>query len=160
MNYLKENRERVAAFFAILLIFAIPVASCNLNQNAKSLNLAPIPFEFLADSDLIKHLAVEELTGEWANEVSARGGEGVLVTYQPATGEPSIFMGVYFFPEEAFIAAQNPNEPPMFGSEVTKKDGKILAIAGPHDSMFDPATQDGQNINRLYELIYLPESYR
>lgn len=160
MKYILENKDRIAAFFAVLLIFSIPVASCNLNENNNSLNLAPIPYEFLADEDLIKHLAVEELTGEWASEVTSRGGEGVLVTYQPEIGEPSIFMGVYYFPEAAFLAAQNPNEPPMFGSEVINKDEKILAIAGPHDSMFDPATQDGQNINRLYELIYLPESYR
>lgn len=160
MGIFNKRRYRIVIILIYVLFLTIGISACSVNENSNRLNLAPIPYEFLADEDLIKHLAVEELTGEWANEVTSRGGEGVLVTYQPEIGEPSIFMGVYYFPEAAFLAAQNPNEPPMFGFEVINKDGKILAIAGPHDSMFDPATTDGQNINRLYELIYLPESYR
>jgi len=160
MKYLKKNKERILTFFSIMIIFAIPVAACTANESNTSLELGEIPYEFLAEADLIERLEIEELTGDWAKEVQSRAGKGVLVTYRPEENEPTIFMGVYYFPKAAFDAAQNPNEPPMFGSEVIREDGMVLAIAGPHDSIFDPATTDGKNINRLYELIYLPESYR
>jgi hypothetical protein len=161
MKYLKNFKERIAAFFAILIIIAIPIGACKANQSNISLNLDPIPYEFLATENLIERLEVEELTtGDWAADLRSRNGEGVLVMYRPSAGEPSILMGVYIFPEKEFDAAQNPNEPPPFGSEVIRDKGKVLAIAGPHDTIFDPATDDGKNIIALNELIYLPESYR
>ena len=70
-----------------------------------------------------------------------------------------IFAGIYYTPEERFDAAKNPNEPPMFGQEVSRKDGFVLSVAGSQDSIFEPFTVDGKNITTLYEEIYKKDTY-
>lgn len=82
-----------------------------------------------------------------------------MVYYQPAEGSRAILMSVYYFPAEKFDAAQNPNEPPSFGREVIRKDGKILSVAGPQDIIFEPDTEDSRNVIASNDLIYDPENY-
>jgi hypothetical protein len=62
-------------------------------------------------------------------------------------------------PEDKFDAAANPNEPPLFGTEVSRKDGYVLAVQGPQDSIFEPFTPDGKNITTLYEELYKKSTY-
>ena len=59
---------------------------------------------------------------------------------------------------EAQAAAAN-NEPPIYGTEIARADGRVLAVAGPQDSIYDPGTDDGKNISLLYDALYDPESY-
>jgi hypothetical protein len=47
----------------------------------------------------------------------------------------------------------------MFGQEVSRKDGFVLSVAGPQDSIFEPFTPDGKNITTLYEEIYKKSTY-
>jgi hypothetical protein len=47
----------------------------------------------------------------------------------------------------------------LFGTEVSRKDGYVLAVAGPQDSIFEPFTPDGKNITTLYEELYKKSSY-
>ena len=70
------------------------------------------------------------------------------------------FAGVYYFGKADFDKAQNPNEPPLYGSKVIEENEMVLAIAGPQDSIFDPESQDGKNSMALYELIYDPKSFK
>jgi hypothetical protein len=79
--------------------------------------------------------------------------------YQAENENNHIFAGIYDTPEERFDAAKNPNEPPMFGQEVSRKDGFVLSVAGPQDSIFEPFTPDGKNITTLYEEIYKKSTY-
>ncbi len=135
------------------------LAACSLTQ-AGMVDLAPVPFSFHPPSGLESKLSVEPMTGDWADAVFASGVESaVTVTYTPDEGQTAILMGVYYMPELVFDGAANPNEPPLYGSEVARADGYVLAVAGPQDSMYDPESQDGKNIGVLYDALYDPESY-
>jgi hypothetical protein len=81
------------------------------------------------------------------------------VTYTPEQGDPTILMGVYYMPESVFDESVNPNEPPLYGSEVARANGYVLSVAGPQDSIYDSESPDGVNIGLLYDALYDPESY-
>ena len=140
-------------------IAAAVLSACSLTQ-AGMVDLDPVPYSFHPPSGLETKLSVEPMTGEWADQAYASGvTSAVTVTYTPDEGDPAILMGVYFMPESVFDGAVNPNEPPLYGSEVARADGNVLAVAGPQDSMFDSESEDGKNIGLLYEALYDPESY-
>jgi hypothetical protein len=150
---MKLFRVLIAGFAALVL------AGCSLSMTGM-VDLDPVPYSFHPPSGLDSKLTVEPMTGEWADEVFAAGvTKAATVTYTPEEGDPVILMGVYFMPESVFDAAANPNEPPLYGSEVARADGNVLAVAGPQDSMFDSESEDGKNIGLLYEALYDPESY-
>ncbi len=125
-----------------------------------SLSLAPVPYTMAVPESIISRLSVSSLTGPYG-EVAQQAGAVAATTvyYTPGSGQPSIFMTAYYFPAEAFDAAQNPQEPPPFGQPVIRSQGHVLSIAGPTDMMFDPSSEDGRNINTLYDLIYQSETY-
>jgi len=126
----------------------------------RTISLAPVPYELQLPEEIARNLSVEAISGDWAKEVERWGGEAAsLVYYQPAEGSRSILMSVYYFPADKFDAAQNPNEPPSFGREVIRKDGKVLSVAGPQDTIFDAGTVDAKNVVASNALIYEPENY-
>ena len=142
------------------LVSALMLAGCTSAPSA--LELPDIPMQWAVPTDLLPRLAATPLTrqdGEFAASIYDAGGtSAVTVTYKPTTGAaPSILMTVFWFPTAAFEAAQNPNEPPRFGTKVVERDGQVLAVAGPTDAMFDG--EDGKAITRLYELMYNPSSW-
>lgn len=124
------------------------------------LSLAPVPYDLKLPEAITRHLSTGPLTGPFADAVKAAGAEAsTLVYYQPETGEKTILLSVYYFPSGKFDAAQKPDEPPMFGQEVSRKGGMVLSVAGPHDTIYDPDTRDGQNVIAASGLIYAPEAY-
>ena len=140
-------------------IAAAVLAGCSLSMSGM-VDLDPVPYSFHPPNGLESKLSVEPMKGDWASEVFAAGVESaVTVTYTPDEGQTAILMGAYYMPESVFDGAVNPNEPPLYGSEVARADGYVLAVAGPQDSMYDPESEDGKNIGLLYEALYDPESY-
>ena len=140
-------------------IAAAVLAGCSLSTTGM-VDLNPVPYSFHPPMGLESQLSVQPMTGDWASEVFAAGVESaVTVTYTPDEGQPAILMGVYYMPETVFDGAANPNEPPLYGSEVARADGYVLSVAGPQDSIYDPESQDGKNIGLLYDALYDPESY-
>jgi hypothetical protein len=140
-------------------IAAAVLAGCSLSMSGM-VDLDPVPYSFHPPNGLESKLSVEPMKGDWASEVFAAGVESaVTVTYTPDEGQTAILMGAYYMPESVFDGAANPNEPPLYGSEVARADGYVLAVAGPQDSMYDPESEDGKNIGLLYEALYDPESY-
>jgi hypothetical protein len=126
----------------------------------RSISLAPVPYELRLPSEIAEKLSVEAISGEWAEEVKKWGADAAsLVYYQPAEGSRTILMSVYYFPSEKFDAAQNPNEPPSFGREVIRKDGKVLSVTGPQDTIFDAETLDAKNVVASNYVIYEPDNY-
>ena len=126
----------------------------------KNISLAPVPYELRLPSEIAEKLSVEAISGSWAEEVMKWGADAAsVVYYQPSQGRRAILMSVYYFPAEKFDAAQNPNEPPSFGQEVIRKDGKVLSVAGPQDIIFEPDTQDSRDVIASNDLIYDPENY-
>jgi hypothetical protein len=149
---------KVSRALAVGIVTAV-LAGCSLSMTGM-VDLDPVPFSFHPPAGLEAKLSVESMTGQWADEAFAAGVESFsYVIYTPDEGDPAILMGVYFMPESVFDGAANPNEPPMYGSEVARADGNVLAVAGPQDSMYDPESEDGKNIGLLYEALYDPESY-
>jgi hypothetical protein len=148
--------KRLTATAALMVLTALPATA-----ETKPLPLAPVPYELLLPAEITSHLSTEPLTGPWAEEpVTAGAVASTLVMYTPETGQKSILMGVYYFPEAKFDAAQNPDEPPPFGKAVIREGGMVLSIAGPQDTIFDPETQDGKNVVAASGLVYAPETYR
>ena len=140
-------------------IAAAVLAGCSMSMSGM-VDLDPVPYSFHPPNGLESKLSVEPMKGDWASEVFAAGVESaVTVTYTPDEGQTAILMGAYYMPESVFDGAANPNEPPLYGSEVARADGYVLAVAGPQDSMYDPESEDGKNIGLLYDALYDPESY-
>ena len=140
-------------------ISAIVLAACSLSMTGM-VDLDPVPYSFHPPSGLESKLSVEPMSGDWASDAFDAGVESaVTVTYTPEQGDPTILMGVYYMPESVFDGAVNPNEPPLYGSEVARADGYVLSVAGPQDSIYDPESQDGRNIGLLYDALYDSESY-
>ena len=135
------------------------LAGCS-NISAGMVDLDPVPYSFHPPDGLEKKLSIEPMTGQWADEALAAGvTSAVTVTYTPSEGQPAVLMGVYYMPESVFDAAVNANEPPIYGVEVSRSDNHVLSVAGPQDSMYDPATEDGKNINLLNTVLYDSERY-
>lgn len=142
--------------FAGILIAAFALVACAA-QASPALEMPGIPYTLQVPDELVPRLAATPLTaddGEFASSIFEAGGtSAVTVTYAPTTGaDPSILMTVFWFPSAAFEAAQNPNEPPLFGTKVLERDGQVLAVAGPHDMMYED--EDGEAISTLNGLIY------
>ena len=126
----------------------------------RSVSLAPVPYEIKLPEEIAAKLSVEAISGTWAEEVKRWGADAATVVYyQPEKGSRSILMTVYEFPAEKFDAAQNPDGPPSFGVEVIRKDGNVLSVAGPQDTIFDADTADAKNVIASNALIYEPENY-
>jgi hypothetical protein len=140
-------------------IAAAVLAGCSLSMTGM-VDLEPVPYSFHPPSGLESKLSVEPRTGDWADESFAAGVESAAtVTYTPEQGDPTILMGVYYMAESVFDESVNPNEPPLYGSEVARADGYVLSVAGPQDSIYDSESPDGVNIGLLYDALYDPESY-
>lgn len=125
------------------------------------LALSPIPYGFVAPPEIVSRLSTGPLTGTWADQVKAAGARAsVLVYYQPESGEKTILFSAYYFPADKWDAAQKPDEPPPFGQPVFRGDGRVLSVAGPHDTIFDPETSDGRHVIKASELLQEPGSFQ
>ena len=112
------------------------------------------------DAQIVSHLTVEIPNNDFAKSATEAGAKAqALIYYTPSTGSKVIFMAVYLFPAKKFDRLKNPNEPPAFGQEVLRRNGDVLSVAGPNDSIFDPKTIDGKNIAALYKTITKAETY-
>lgn len=150
-----QSMKKLLLCIVFLMALAFPAVA-----GTDELALAPVPYALSLPEEIANHLSTGAATGPFAEDVKQAGATAsTLVYYQPEKGEKTILMAVYYFPADRFDAAGNPLEPPRFGQEVIRKDGMILSIAGPHDTIYEPDTTDGKNIIRASELIYLPESY-
>jgi hypothetical protein len=140
-------------------------ACANSSQDLVNVNLAPVPYSITVPTEIAKHLSVEDMALDSSNEFTAQAKQAgaiaqVFINYTADDGSIHGFAGVYYFSKVDFEKAQNPNEPPLYGSKVVEKSGMVLAIAGPQDSIFEPTSQDGKNSMALYTLIYDPKSFK
>ena len=145
----------------ILLSLLILVAAALPARAEKAwVALAPVPYGFVIPQEIASHLSTGPLTGSWADEVAKAGARSsVLVYYQPESGDKTILFSAYYFDADKWDAAQKPDEPPPFGQQVFRGDGRVLSVAGPHDTIFDPETQDGKNVIKASELLQDPATF-
>lgn len=147
----------------VLFIAALSVAGCSpQKEKAGSLSLAPLPFAMNIPAAILPRLSTGPVEGPFGEEVRQAGATAATTVYYTPLeqGQKVIFMTAYWFPAEKFDAMQSPDQPPLFGTEVLRKDNQVLSVAGPVDAIFAPDTPDGQNLTALYGVIYLPETYR
>lgn len=147
------KKQLLGAVFALLAV--IPALA-----GGGPLPLSPVPYALNLPEAITNRLSTGESTGPFAEEVKQAGATAsALVYYQPESGDKTILLAAYYFPADRFDAAQKPDEPPRFGQEVIRKDGMVLSIAGPHDTIYEPDTPDGRNVIAASALIYAPETY-
>ena len=145
-------------FSLSIISLAFILTACIFNTT--KISLEPIPYEMKVPKNIASKITLESMTGDWAKQLSQAGVTAALsMNYQAADGSQHGFAGIYYMPQDKFDSATNPNEPPVFGTEVSRKDGYVLAVAGPQDSIFEPSTPDGKNITLLYEELYQKNSY-
>lgn len=142
-------------------LFLMIAAALPARAEKAWLALAPVPFGFVLPQEIATHLSTGPLTGIWADQVKAAGARAsVLVYYQPESGDKTILFSAYYFDADKWDAAQNPDEPPPFGQQVFRGDGRVLSVAGPQDTIFDPETPDGRNVVTVSELLQDPANFQ
>lgn len=142
-------------------LFLLLAAALPARAEVAWLALSPIPYGFVAPPEIASRLSTGPLTGTWAEQVEAAGARAsVLVYYQPESGDKTILFSAYYFPTDKWDAAQNPDEPPPFGETVFRGDGRVLSVAGPQDTIFDPETPDGRNVIKASELLRDPKNFQ
>ena len=156
---------RTLKTFALLLL-SISLVACAKDSSSQSSNCLSTTtgYQMCVTPELLKQLSSEQMKAEdgiFQADVFKYGAISATTIYYTdiTANEKHILLTVFLFPEDKFDAAANPNEPPMFGQEVIRESGNILSVAGPQDSMFDPAIQDGKNITALYEAMYKPQTW-
>lgn len=149
------------SFSRILFPAVLALAACSPPQTG-SFSLAPLPFTMEIPPGIMARLGTGPVEGPFGGQVRAAGAlAATAVYYAPLEhGEKVVFMTAFWFPAEKFDAAQAPGQPPLFGTEVLRKDGNVFSVAGPLDAIFAPDTPDGQNLTELYGVIFLPDTYR
>jgi len=122
--------------------------------------LGQVPYTWNVPKNILDHLTVRTPNNEYSVEAQNNGAQAqALVYYKPISGEETIFMAVFYFPVNSYLVANRPDEPPSYGSKVVEENNMILSIAGPQDSIYDPQTADGKNIDLLYKTLYDASSY-
>jgi len=159
------SRNLKPIIFTTLGVFLLLLSYSNISNRSIDVNLAPAPYSIKVPAEIAKHLSIENMItstpSEFTNQAQEAGAIAqVYINYKAADGTMHGFAGVYYFKKADFEKAQNPDEPPVYGSKVVEENSMVVAIAGPQDSIFDPNSQDGKNSAALYTLIYDPKSYK
>jgi hypothetical protein len=166
MSISQKSSGMFAITVALISSLLLALTSCSINsQDMVKISLSPAPYTMQVPSEIAKQLSIENMATDTANEFSAQAKAAgaiaqVRINYIAEDGSINGFAGVYYFAKADFEKAQNPNEPPLYGSKVVEENSMVLAIAGPQDSIFEPATQDGKNSMALYALIYDPQAFK
>jgi len=152
-------------FFLVSGLMLLLSSCATSSQESVEIDLAPVPYVLVVPAEIGKHLTIENMELDSVNEFTAQAKQAgaiaqVRINYTANDGSVHGFAGVYYFAKADFEKAQNPNEPPLYGSKVVEEKAMVLAIAGPQDSIFEPTSQDGKNSMALYTLIYDPKSFK
>lgn len=145
-------------------VFILAAAWHFLSSDKSSINLAPVPFEMKVPKDLAQRITVIDQSGNKESNPKMQafldGAISVVqLSYQPISGEKTIFMSAYYFVESDFAKTVVPNEVPRYGTKLITRNGMVLSVSGPQDSIFDAASQDGKNITKLYGVLNNAKSY-
>ena len=162
---LKFNYSKLLKISSIPVLILLLTSYSNTSQTMVKLDLSPVPYLLEVPSKIAKHLSIENMITNIPNEFTNQAIEAgalaqIYINYRADDGAMHGFAGVYYFKKTDYEKAQNPNEPPLYGSKVLEDNSMVLLIQGPQDSIFDPNTQDGENSMDLYRIIYQPFSYK
>ena len=140
----------------LLLVVAITVRVISNDQAWVA--LTPMPIEMKVPADIAERVTVQY---QPIDPAPTSGAVAIVrLSYQPIEGEKAWFMTAYYFVEKDLDKTIFPNEVPPYGLKLITQDGMALSVIGPQESIFDPASQDGKNITKLYDILYEADSYR
>ena len=150
-----KRRNIFVIFPILLLVVAITVRISGDDQAWVA--LTPMPIEMKVPTDIAERISVQDQPVD-----AAKSGAVAVVTlsYQPIEGEKAWFMTAYYFIEKDLDKTIFPDEVPPYGLKLITRDSMALSVIGPQESIFDPASQDGKNITKLYDILYEADSYR
>jgi hypothetical protein len=150
-----KRRNIFTIFPILLLVVAITVRISGDDQAWVA--LTPMPIEMKVPTDIAERISVQDQPVD-----AAKSGAVAVVTlsYQPIEGEKAWFMTAYYFIEKDLDKTIFPDEVPPYGLKLITRDSMALSVIGPQESIFDPASQDGKNITKLYDILYEADSYR
>jgi hypothetical protein len=152
--------------FGLIPALLLLLTSCsNGSQAMVKVNLAPVPYSIEVPAEIAMHLSIENMVtsapSEFTNQAREAGAIAqVYINYKAADGTMHGFAGVYYFKKADYEKAQNPNEPPVYGSKVVEENSMVVLIQGPQESMFERNSQDDKNSAALYTLVYDPKSFK
>ena len=149
--------RRYLVIFPILLLFLAITLRVTSNDQAW-VALTPMPIEMKIPADIAERITVQY---QPVDPAPTSGAVAVVtLSYQPIEGEKAWFMTAYYFNETDLDKTIFPNEVPPYGLKLITRDGMALSVIGPQESIFDPASQDGKNLTKLYDILYDTASYR
>jgi hypothetical protein len=150
-----KRRNIFVIFPILLLVVAITVRISGDDQAWVA--LTPMPIEMKVPTGIAERISVQDQPVD-----AAKSGAVAVVTlsYQPIEGEKAWFMTAYYFIEKDLDKTIFPDEVPPYGLKLITRDSMALSVIGPQESIFDPASQDGKNITKLYDILYEADSYR
>jgi hypothetical protein len=162
---LKFNYSKLLKISSIPVLLLLLTSCSNTSQTMVKVDLTPVPYLLEVPSKIAKHLSIENMITNIPNEFTNQAVEAgalaqIYINYRADDGTMHGFAGIYYFKKTDYEKAQNPNEPPLYGSKVLEDNSMVLLVQGPQDSIFDPNSQDGENSMELYRIIYQPFSYK
>jgi hypothetical protein len=152
--------------FGLIPALLLLLAACSNDSPAMvKVSLAPVPYSIEVPAEIAEHLSIENMVTSTPNEFTNQAQEAgaiaqVYINYKAADGTLHGFAGVYYFKKADYEKAQNPNEPPVYGSKVVEENSMVVLIQGPQESMFEPNSKDDKNSAALYTLIYDAKSFK
>ena len=82
------------------------------------------------------------------------------VRYQPyGGGEPAMLFNAYYVTAEVFDEANTPGKPTLYGEEMVRSQGMVLAILTSFDLPYPPGTADAKAFEQLIAVAQQPDSY-
>ncbi len=158
-----KSRRAFALLPLLLLIAAVTFRISG--DHDLWLDLAPVPYEMKVPADIAQRLEVEnqsaDMDDQFLQQAYTDGAISIIrVSYQPAVGEKTWFMAAYYFNEADLDKTIVPDEVPQYGFKLITNKGMALSVSGPQDSIYEPTSQDGKNISKLYDILYNADSYR
>jgi len=144
-------------FIAPLLLLVIAITVRNYGEDQVWVALNPVAYEMKVPADIAGRITVQDQVVD-----AAKSGAVSVVTlsYQPIEGEKAWFMTAYYFTESDLDKTIFPDEVPPYGLKLITRDGMALSVIGPQESIYQPNSQDGKNMTKLYDILYDSGSYK
>jgi hypothetical protein len=141
-------------------------ASTPVVPTATGLDLDPVPFYFappIPENEMVpgweSKLTTSPVADAWADELAAAGVRAAVnVFYNPDSGDAQWLMAVYYMPESIFDAGMQ-DVLPVYGNEISRSNGFVMSVEGPQGALFEPGSEDENNIQTLNTLIYDSANY-
>jgi hypothetical protein len=137
----------IVAFIGLTLILIL-----NPGAEARSLSLAPIPYEMTLPAPTLERLTSTE-------NHEHPGVTSIELYYQPSSGK-SLWVGSLFYSTTSeYNAHALPDEVPLYGAQVKVEKGMSLSVIGAQEPYYDLSSIDRKRTDQINLLIYKTESF-